>query len=147
MTRLFLVAKIANERVAIPAADVEAVVKLESISAVPRAAPHVAGLAALRSRVLTVIDCRLSLEIGCFQRQGPTEAIIVTHEGHSYALLVDRVEDVLNVAGEVEPIRIPLSPGWRRAAMGVLEVEGDVLLLVDPHALVAGPAREPAEAA
>ena len=40
------------------------VVELDALIPVPRAAPHVAGLSALRSRVLTVIDCQRSLELG-----------------------------------------------------------------------------------
>ena len=39
-------------------------VELDTLIPVPRAAPHVAGLSALRSRVLTVIDCQRSLELG-----------------------------------------------------------------------------------
>lgn len=147
MRSLLLIARIGGERVAIPAADVEAVVALEAISTVPRAAPHVAGLVALRSRVLTAVDCGLSLEIGPSQRDGANDAIVVLHDGHAYALILDGVDDVLDVSGEVELVRAPLGQGWRRAAIGMVEVEGDVLLLVDPHALVVGPAREPAEAA
>ena len=57
MNELLLVVTIAGERVALPAAAVESVVELDTLIPVPRAAPHVAGLSALRSRVLTVIDC------------------------------------------------------------------------------------------
>ena len=32
------------------------------------------------------------------------------------------------------------APGWDRVALGMVEAEGDLLLLVDPHALIAGPA-------
>ena len=64
MNELLLIVTIAGERVALPAAAVESVVELDTLIPVPRAAPHVAGLSALRSRVLTVIDCRRSLELG-----------------------------------------------------------------------------------
>ena len=64
MSELLLVVVIAGERVALPAAAVESVVELDTLIPVPRAAPHVAGLSALRSRVLTVIDCMRSLELG-----------------------------------------------------------------------------------
>src|SRR5689334_18908704 len=61
---LLLVVTIAGERVALPAAAVESVVELDTLIPVPRAAPHIAGLSALRSRVLTVVDCMRSLELG-----------------------------------------------------------------------------------
>ena len=99
MNELLLVVTIAGERVALPAAAVESVVELDTLIPVPRAAPHVAGLSALRSRVLTVIDCMRSLELGetdC--SDGIREAAVVELDGHHYALIVDLVEDVVEAA-------------------------------------------------
>ena len=56
MSGLVLIVRLNGQRVAIPADAVSAVVELDEIAPVPRAAHHVKGLAALRSRVLTVID-------------------------------------------------------------------------------------------
>lgn len=144
MTDLLLIARIADERIALPAAEVEAVVELDGITAVPRAAGHVAGLSALRSRVLTVIDCRISLELGRTESRALQEAIVVQCDGHAYALLVDGVDDVAAFNGKVEPVRTRLDGGWCRVAAGTVEAEGDLLLLLDPHALIAGPAAQAA---
>ena len=90
MNELLLVVTIAGERVALPAAAVESVVELDTLIPVPRAAPHVAGLSALRSRVLTVIDCMRSLELGDTDcSDGIREAAVVELDGHHYALIVD----------------------------------------------------------
>ena len=75
MAELLLIARLAGRRVAFPAAEVEAVVELEGMSPAPRAAPHVAGLSALRSRVLTVIDGLAALEAG--RTEGPAQDAIV----------------------------------------------------------------------
>jgi purine-binding chemotaxis protein CheW len=139
MTHLLLIAKLAGERVAIPAEDVESVVEIEGLTPIPRAAGHVAGLTALRSRVLTAIDCLASLELGCSPVDGARDAIVVELDGYPYALIVDSVEDVLEFSGEVRPVRTALDAGWRRVAKGVVDVEGDLLLLVDTAALLAGP--------
>ena len=56
MEKLYLLATLAGTRIAVEAGEVEAVVKLTEISPVPGMGAHVAGLSALRSRVLTVID-------------------------------------------------------------------------------------------
>ena len=140
MTDLLLIANIAGERVAISADDVESVVEIEGLTPIPRAAGHVAGLTALRSRVLTAIDCLASLELGCSHVQGLRDAIVVDVDGYPYALIVDSVEDVLEFSGEVRPVRTALGAGWGRVAKGVVEVEGDLLLLIDTAALLAGPA-------
>lgn len=139
MAELLLVVRLAGRRVALLAAAVEAVVELEGLTPVPGAAAHIAGLSALRSRVLTVIDCRASLGLAPHPRDAVGEAIVVPSGGHTYALLVEQVEDV--IAADNEPTRVVTSPdaGWERVAPVMIEAAGDLMLLVDPHALIAGP--------
>jgi purine-binding chemotaxis protein CheW len=138
MSELLLVVRLAGERVAITAGQVESVVEIEAVTPVPRAAPHIAGLAALRSRVLTVIDCHASLEPGRAHGAG-SDAIVVVADGHPYALLVDSVEDVIEAGGEILPVRTAPGGNWGRVARGMVEAEGTLLLLVDPLALISGP--------
>ena len=140
MAELLLIASLAGRRIAFPASEIEAVVELEGLTPAPRAAGHVAGLSALRSRVLTVIDGLASLEFGRSERAGLIEAIVVPSGGHFYALLVDDVEDVIEASGPPAPVGAPLGPGWERVALGMVETESGLFLLVDPHALIAGPA-------
>jgi purine-binding chemotaxis protein CheW len=139
MAELLLIARLAGRRIAFPAADVEAVVELEGLSPAPRAAPHVAGLSALRSRVLTVIDGLAALEAG--RTEGPgRDAIVVPSGGHTYARMVEEVEDVILAAAPPTPAKAPLGAGWDRVSLGMVEAEGELFLLVDPHQLIAGPA-------
>lgn len=136
---LLLIATIAGERVALPSAAVESVVELDALIPVPRAAPHVAGLSALRSRVLTVIDCVRSLELGVSEcSSGVREAVVVEIDGHHYALIVDLVEDVVEALSEPAPVRAAMGPGWERVCNGMVETEVGPLLLVDVTALVTG---------
>jgi purine-binding chemotaxis protein CheW len=139
MSKLLLIVTIAGERVALPAKAVESVVELDTLIQVPRAAPHVAGLSALRSRVLTVIDCMRSLELGvtdCFD--GIREAAVVGLDGHNYALIVDQVEDVVEALSDPQPVRAAMGPGWERVCQGMVETEQGPMLLVDVAALVGG---------
>jgi purine-binding chemotaxis protein CheW len=140
MNELLLIVTIAGSRVALPAAAVESVVELEAFIPVPRAPAHVAGLSALRSRVLTVIDTLRSLELGesdC--SHGIREAAVVEVEGHHYALIVDVVEDVVAALSDASPVRAAMGPGWQRVSKGMVETEEGPLLLVDIDALIAGP--------
>ena len=139
MNDLLLVVTIAGERVALPAASVESVVELDTLIPVPRAAPHVAGLSALRSRVLTVIDCLKSLELGesdC--SNGIREAAVVEVDGHHYALIVDLVEDVIQSLSAPTPVRAAMGPGWERVSQGMIDSENGPLLLIDVGALISG---------
>ena len=138
MAELLLIARLAGRRIAFPAAEVEAVVELEGLSPAPRALPHVAGLSALRSRVLTVIDSLAALEAGQTE-SAVRDAIVVTSGGHTYALLVEEVEDVIEASAPPAPAKASLGAGWDRVALGMVEAEGELLLLVDPHQIIAGP--------
>ena len=139
MNALLLVVTIAGERVALPAAAVESVVELDALIPVPRAAAHVAGLSALRSRVLTVIDCMRSLELGATDcTDGIREAAVVEQDGHHYALLVDAVEDVVEAQSDPSAVRAAMARGWERVSEGMVETEAGPLLLVDVSALIAG---------
>ena len=143
MSQLLLIVSIGGSRVAFPSAAVESVVELDTLIPVPGAAAHVAGLSALRSRVLTVIDTVRSLDLGetdC--SDGIREAAVVELDGHHYALIVDSVEDVLEAMSEPSPIRAAMGKGWERVALGMVETEAGPLLLVDVAALIAGPASE-----
>jgi purine-binding chemotaxis protein CheW len=136
---LLLIVSVAGERVALPAAAVESVVELDTLIPVPRAAPHVAGLSALRSRVLTVIDCMQSLEMGVTDcSDGIREAAVVEFDGHHYALIVDLVEDVVEALSDPQPVRASMGEGWERVAKGMVDTENGPLLLVDVAALIAG---------
>ena len=136
---LLLIVTIAGQRVAFPADAVESVVELDTFIAVPRAAPHVAGLSALRSRVLTVIDCRRSLEMGDSDcADAIREAAVVELDGHHYALIVDVVEDVVEAMSDPKPVRAAMEDGWERVSQGMVETGEGPLLLVDVAALISG---------
>ena len=139
MSQLLLIVSIAGSRVAFPSAAIESVVELDTLIPVPRAAPHVAGLSALRSRVLTVIDTVRSLDLGDSDcSDGIREAAVVEYDGHHYALIVDTVEDVVEAMSDPAPIRAAMGEGWERVSLGMVETEEGPLLLVDVAALIAG---------
>lgn len=144
MAELLLIVQLAGRRVALPAADVEAVVELEGLTPVPGSAPHIAGLSALRSRVLTVIDSWAALGLAGPAGGRTAEAIVVASGGHTYALLVEQVEDVVEATGSPMPFKASPGSGWSRVSSGMVEAGDDLLLLADPHALIAGPPLEEA---
>jgi purine-binding chemotaxis protein CheW len=134
VAHLYLIAQIAGRAVAIDSDQVESVVDIGEVTAVPRASAHVRGLAALRSRVVTVVDTQSALGLdtgGSAQR-----AVITRVEGHHYALLVDSLDDVapfdlLPLAGGVA-----LDAAWRSAGRGIVEREGEPILAIDLASLV-----------
>jgi purine-binding chemotaxis protein CheW len=136
MSHLYLIAQIAGRAVAIDSEQVESVVDIGEVTAVPRASSHVRGLAALRSRVVTVVDTQSAL--GMDGSSTARRAVITQFEGHHYAMLVDALDDVAPF--ELLPLAsgVALDPAWRLAGRGVVERDGEPILAIDLASLVPG---------
>ena len=136
MSHLYLIAQIAGRAVAIDSDQVESVVDIGEVTAVPRASSHVRGLAALRSRVVTVVDTQSALGL---ETAGAARRAVITHvEGHHYAMLVDALDDVAPF--ELMPLAsgVALDPAWRGAGRGIVERDGEPILAIDLASLVPG---------
>ncbi|NIJ08888.1 purine-binding chemotaxis protein CheW [Sphingomonas vulcanisoli] len=138
MESLYLIVRVAGDTVALRADGISSVVEIDAISAVPRVAPHIRGLFALRSRILTVIDSTAALGLGRCNRQAAHTAVVISSDGHGYALLVEEVVDVIE-GGAPSPCVAVIGAGWSRVTVGQIETPiGDILLL-DPTLLIQGP--------
>ncbi|PLK23585.1 chemotaxis protein CheW [Porphyrobacter sp. TH134] len=150
---LLVIAQIAGRRCALSALDVKSVIELGTITPIPRTPAWIAGITALRSQALTVIDCRHAIGIAAGHDVGewPTDhrAAVVADGGHSYALLVDGIEDITTAVGEAGQVPGGFGPDWSRVAIGMIETMVGPALLIDLPALLAGPesARHEIEAA
>lgn len=138
MDRSLLLVSIGGERAAIDAAVIRSVVELEAVTPVPCAPAHIAGLAALRSRAMTVVDCRRALELPAAEGESRL-AVVVELDDFLYALTVDSAEDVVPLETEPSEIRADLLPGWARASLGLAETSSGPVLLLDPARLIEGP--------
>ncbi len=137
---LFLVAHVAGRAVAIAGAQVDSVVDLGEIVAVPGTERAVRGLAALRSRVVTVIDTGVALGVAPMPPEA-RRAVITRLDGHHYAVLVDALEDVAPFA--LQPIEhgLALGGGWAAAAVGLVERDGEPVLVLDLACIIPGVAQ------
>ncbi|NBW76223.1 MAG: chemotaxis protein CheW [Sphingomonadaceae bacterium] len=143
MTNDLLIARVAGERIALAAIEVQSVIELGEIVPVPLAPRLVAGLATQRSRTLTVIDVALALDLAP-TIGGARFAVVVEIEGVGYALAVDAVEHVIPALSPVQPAKIKLSPGWLHCAAGMVDTSVGTVLKVDLTRLVAGPEQKAA---
>ncbi|WP_374408861.1 chemotaxis protein CheW [Pelagerythrobacter sp.] len=141
MDDLLLLTHIGGRPAAFRACDIRSIIELGEITPVPRAPAHVAGLAALRSRPLTVIDSRAALAIDHAKAAPDERAPVVEADGHSYALLVDRVNDVVSAIGQPISAAATLGPEWTRVAQGMIETTAGPAILIDAALLISGPQR------
>jgi purine-binding chemotaxis protein CheW len=137
MAELFLVARIAERAVAIATDQVESVVDLGTIIPVPAADARVRGLAALRSKVVTVIDTRAVLALDPCAEQTP-RAVITVIDGHHYAVMVDGLDDVVPCVALPIGGGIKLDPAWQAIGSGIVEIDDEPVLVIDLRAMIPG---------
>ena len=134
---LYLLARMADRAVAVSTDQVEAVVDIGPLVPVPGAPPEVEGLAALRSRVMTVIGSRAALGAANAAATTP-RAVVSVIDGHRYAILVDALDDVAPFECHPLPSGLPLSDRWAAVACGLVEADGEPVLAITLRALIPG---------
>ncbi|WP_070156473.1 chemotaxis protein CheW [Sphingobium phenoxybenzoativorans] len=130
MNELYLFAHVAGTAIAVKSTEIEAVVKVTEISPVPGMPVHIAGLSALRSRVLTMVDIGALIHGRKTSSDSWPLAIVADISGHSYGLMVDSVSDICTVPGGALPLRGQLDAAWAPYAQAIVENEGNPYLLV-----------------
>lgn len=138
MSETFVIARVEGQLVAFPADRVKSAIELGQVVAVARVPSHITGITTLRSRAVAVIDTARSLELTAEARQ-PRYAVLTERNQCTYALTVDQIESVEAAGSEIEPLRIKLSKGWKRAVPGTVETKFGTVVVLDLDALIDGP--------
>lgn len=144
MDKLYLIARIADTRVALRSRSIHSVVTVGTPVEVPGAPPHVAGLFALRSRVFTLIDPHVVVGLSAVPVAPGQRVVVVDVAQHGYALLADAIEDVCFIEAPETRVTGKLLSGWARVAEAMIEHEGQSLLVVDPSHFITLPAAKAA---
>ena len=139
MEKLYLIARIADTRVALRSRAINSVVTVGTPVEVPGAPPHVAGLFALRSRVFTLIDPHVVVGLSSVPVAPGQRVVVVDVADHGYALLADAIEAVCFIDAPETRVSGKLLPGWARVADAMIEHDGASLLVVDPSHFITLP--------
>jgi purine-binding chemotaxis protein CheW len=138
MPELFLLAEIDGTSVAIASEVVESVVHVHDFIRVPRADPLVAGIFALRSRVLTLIDTQYA--VTGKSKPVPENALAVIAEigGFHFGLIVGGVTDVITIEENQYEHAITPGPNWRKCTKSLANIDGRIVVVLCPSKLVTG---------
>lgn len=134
----FLVIRLGAETYGLPIAAVDEVVRLpETLTRLPKAPAYVQGVMSLRGKVIPVIDQRQRFSVAGGEVGEGRRVVVVTLDGLQAGFTVDAVARILEVEADDLMPAPELSDGDRlfdRAAS--VEREGDLILLIDPRALL-----------
>jgi chemotaxis signal transduction protein len=124
--------RLGDERVGIPLAQIVEIYRPAALSAVPGARAPVAGVAAWRGRVLTVLDLA-SARSGAVTLGEAARVVVIGTGRAMFGLFADEVEVVRSLdAGDLRP---PENPSPARAGV-VRGVTPDALVVLDAQALL-----------
>lgn len=135
----FLVIRLGDETYGLPITAVDEVVRLpETLTRLPKAPAYVQGVMSLRGKVIPVIDQRQRFSVSGEATGEARRVVVVTLGGLQAGFAVDAVTRILEVEAD-DLMPAPELSGddgrlFDRAAR--VEREGDVILLIDPRALL-----------
>jgi purine-binding chemotaxis protein CheW len=138
MESLYLIAHLNGCCVGIDSSAVESIVHVQDVVPVPKCDLSIAGLFALRSRVLTLIDTQYLVTGMKQQAEKGALAVVVEIAGHQYGLLVDKVEDVVSIRASQIEDRVKPAAEWTSFVKQIASVEGRLVMILEPSSLVAG---------
>ncbi|MFC0386638.1 chemotaxis protein CheW [Muricoccus vinaceus] len=137
-SRLLLTIQIGGRLCGIPVPCVRDVLRAEAITRVPLAPAGVAGVLNLRGRIVTAVELRSRLGLPPAEKGAPRMSIIVEHDAELYSLVVDGVREVISISSERrEEAPATLAETWRAHTTAVYQLDGDLLIELDPARLLA----------
>ena len=124
--------QIGGQLCGLPVGAVRDVLGPQTITCVPLAAPEIAGNLNLRGRIVTTIDLRKRLGLAVPADAGPAMSVVTEHGPELYALLVDRVLEVVSVeARTLAPLPPTLGSAWAGFGTGVYRLPDGLLIMLD----------------
>jgi len=117
--------------------DVREVMRNQPITMVPMAPKEIRGLINLRGQIVPVVDLRCRLELSDCDADRVPVLMIVEPDAQTVGLLVDRVEDVIDVAEEdCEPPPGTLQGIGRELIRSAYKLPDRLLLVLDVRRVV-----------
>ncbi|MGI4955345.1 MAG: chemotaxis protein CheW [Janthinobacterium lividum] len=116
----------------LPVGAVRDVLGPQRITRVPLASAEIAGNLNLRGRIVTTIDLRKRLGLQVLEPDAPCMSLVTEHGQELYALLVDRVLEVVSVpTAGLAALPPNLTSSWSRFGTGVHRFSDGLMIMLD----------------
>ncbi|MDA3846070.1 MAG: chemotaxis protein CheW [Vallitaleaceae bacterium] len=96
-TKQFIVIKQGKEKYGINISYIHNIVRIQSITRVPKAPKYMTGVINLRGEIIPVMSLRLRFGLQAEPFTNTTRIIIVKVSGQAIGIIVDEVEEVINL--------------------------------------------------
>lgn len=89
--------KIGKEEFGVEILQVQEIIKMSELTAIPNVDSYVAGIIKLRSKIVTVLDLRIKLGLSQKKYDNNTRIIVVEIKKTTIGFIVDEVKEVLRI--------------------------------------------------
>jgi chemotaxis signal transduction protein len=141
MSEAYILSEVAGTSYAVASADILHMEMVDTITAVPNAAPFVDGIVLLRGKVVPVVNMRARFgfeRIPCDLR---TRLLVVQAEGRVLGLLVDSAREFVRLApDEIKPPHEVMADASGAYVAGVATRNDRIVLVLDLTKLLEGAA-------
>ncbi len=133
-----LVFWVGDEEYAIDILEIQELIKLPTITQVPRTHEAIIGVTSLRGTIVPVVELSRILRLGSRPVSRTTRVIVLRAEGDPIGLVVDRVTSVVRIEREsIEPVPRTMQTDVGDFLSGVGRVDDRLLIVLDLSAIMA----------
>lgn len=136
--RTFVTLSLAGQLCGLPVECVRDVLRQQAIAPVALASADIAGNLNLRGHIVTAIDLRRRLQLPPAPDGEQRFAVVTEDAGEMYALLADRICDVIAPdPSQFEAVPPTLPGNWARYSAGLFRLESCLMIVLDLSRLLA----------
>jgi len=124
--------ELANEVYGVDIGRVQEIIRMTSITRLPRAPEFVEGVINLRGKVIPVVDLNKRFGLAQGERTKASRIVVVDVSDHTIGMVVDAVSEVLRVpANAIEPPSPVVTTIESDYIRGIAKVENRLIILLD----------------
>jgi purine-binding chemotaxis protein CheW len=132
-----LVVYIEEHRFGLNVSKVRDILFEQDITPVPLAHPELMGIINLRGTIVTVLNMRKRLDLPDFPVLGKKTQIIVQYKDELFALVVDKVGEVIPLkVSHIEQTPVIVNEKWRKLMFGIVKQPNSILSLLDVDSVI-----------
>lgn len=132
MERQLVVFDLGKEHFGVGITEVDAIIKLQEITRVPKSLNFVEGITNLRGSVLPVVDLRKRMSMEVQEPTNETRIVVVHLEDTKVGMIVDTVTEVMTIQDEtIEPAPQMIVSANTAFITGIAKIDGRLIILLD----------------
>ncbi|MBQ8982858.1 MAG: purine-binding chemotaxis protein CheW [Lachnospiraceae bacterium] len=134
----YIVSRVGDEQYGIDISYVDNIVRMQSVTRVPKTQPYFIGVINLRGEIIPVMDLRKKLELEENELTSATRIIIIKPEQSALlGLLVDEVREVVSLAVEdIEDVQHDSNGEYNMYVTGVGKYKDTLISLINVAGII-----------